>query len=128
MVLYLRIKVSSWRFYNRQEEVINQKSPKVIDRFVFNYLGVDNAGQTADNKHTGSMIFPFFSLASRVEGDRGADPGRTGGGRGIGDGRRKGGKRDLYDGGKRERNSKRQAFVNCYCSSSSQRNEPNNVS
>ena len=25
------IKVNSWRFYNRQEEVLNQKSPKVID-------------------------------------------------------------------------------------------------
>ncbi|CAH3138210.1 unnamed protein product, partial [Porites lobata] len=69
------IKVSSWRFYNRQEEVLNQKSPKVIDRFsvcdaanfVFNYLAVDNAGQTAaDNKHTGSMIFPFFLLASKA--------------------------------------------------------------
>ena len=46
---------------------------------------------------------------------RGREPGRTGGGRGTGDGRRKGGKRDLYDGGKRERNSKRQAFVICYC-------------
>ena len=45
----------------------------------------------------------------------GREPGRTGGGRGTGDGRRKGGKRDLYDGGKRERNSKRQAFVICYC-------------
>ena len=46
----------------------------------------------------------------------GAEPGRTGGGRGgTGDGRRKGGKRDFYDGGKRERNSKRQAFVICYC-------------
>ena len=55
------IKVSSWRFYNRQEEVLDQKSPKVIDRFVFNYLTVDNAGQTADNKHTGSMIFRFFA-------------------------------------------------------------------
>ena len=33
----------------------------------------------------------------------------------MGDGRRKGGKRDLYDGGKRERSSKRQAFVICYC-------------
>ena len=32
------IKVCSWRFYNRQEEVLNLKSPKVIDRFVFNYL------------------------------------------------------------------------------------------
>ena len=29
-------------------------------------------------------------------------------------------------GGKRDRNSKRQAFVVCYCLSSSQRNEPNN--
>ena len=28
--------------------------------FVFNYLAVDNAVQRADNKHTGSMIFPFF--------------------------------------------------------------------
>ena len=48
-------------------------------------------------------------------GDRGREPGRTGGGRGTGDGRRKGRRRDLYDGGKRERNSKRQAFVFCYC-------------
>ena len=48
------IKVSSWRFYNQQEEVLNQKSPKVIDHFVFNYLAVDNTGQTADNKHTGT--------------------------------------------------------------------------
>ena len=61
-------------------------------------------------------------------GTGGREPGRTGSGRGTGDGRGKGGKRDLYDGGKRERNSKRQAFVNCYCSSSSQRNELNNVS
>ena len=61
------IKVSSWRFYNRQVEVLNQKSPKVIDRFVFNYLAVDNAGQTADNKHTDSMIFPFFLLASKTD-------------------------------------------------------------
>ena len=28
------IEVSSWWFHNRQEEVLNQKSPKVIDRFV----------------------------------------------------------------------------------------------
>ena len=34
-----------------------------------------------------------------------------GGGRGKGDKRRKGGKRDLYDGGKRDR----QAFVICHC-------------
>ena len=51
------MKVSFRRFYNRQEEVLYQKSPKVIDRFVFNYLAVDNAGQTSDNKHTGSIIF-----------------------------------------------------------------------
>ena len=67
------IKVSSWRFYNWQEEVLNQKSPKVIDRLVFNYLAVDNAGQTADNKHTGSMIFPFFLLASRTDKPLGDD-------------------------------------------------------
>ena len=67
------IKVSSWRFYNRQEEVLNLKSPKVIDRFVFNYLAVDNAGQTADNKHTGSMIFPFFLLASKTDKPLGDD-------------------------------------------------------
>ena len=58
------IKVSSWRFYNWQEEVLNQKSPKVIDRFVF---AVDNAGQKADNKHTGTMIFPFFLLVSKTD-------------------------------------------------------------
>ena len=61
------IKVSSGRFYNRQKEVLNQKSPKVIDPFVFNYYAVDNAGQTADNKYTGSMIFPFFLLASKTD-------------------------------------------------------------
>ena len=49
------------------------------------------------------------------------------GGRGTGDRRRKDGKRDLYGSGKRKRNSKRQAFVICYSSSSSQRNEPNNI-
>ena len=41
----------------------------------------------------------------------GEEPGETGGGRGMGDGRRKGGKRDLCNGGK----LKRQAFVICYC-------------
>ena len=59
--------ISSWRFYNRQEEVLDQNSPKVIDRFVFNYLAVDNAGQTADNKHTGRMIFRFFLQASKTD-------------------------------------------------------------
>ena len=38
-----------------------------MDRFVFNYLAVDNAGQIADNKHTGSMIFRFFLLASKTD-------------------------------------------------------------
>ena len=61
------IKVSSWRFYNRREEVLNQKSSKVIDPFVFNYYAVDNAGQTADNKYIRSMIFPFFLLASKTD-------------------------------------------------------------
>ena len=69
------MKVSSWRFYNRQVEVLNQKSPKVIDRFVFNYLAVDNAGQTADNKHIGSMIFPFFLLARKTDKALGDDTG-----------------------------------------------------
>ena len=50
-----------------------------------------------------------------MEGDRGAGARENRSGRGTGDGRRKGGRRDLYDGGKRERNSKRQAFVICYC-------------
>ena len=34
---------------------------------------------------------------------------------GTGDGRRKGGRWDLYDGGRWERNSKRKAFAICYC-------------
>ena len=45
-----------------------------------------------------------------MEGDRGREPGRTWGGRGTGDGRRKtrkSGKRDLNEGGKRARNSKK---------------------
>ena len=65
------IKVSSWRFYNRQEEVLDQESPKVnwkvIDCFVFNYLANDNAGETADSKHTGSTIFRFFLLESKTD-------------------------------------------------------------
>ena len=54
------IKVSSWRFYNQQEKVLNQKSPKVIDRFVFNYLAVDKAGQTADNTQAAWFFRSFF--------------------------------------------------------------------
>ena len=41
------ITVSSWRFYNWQqwqEEVLDQKSPKVVDRVVLNYLTVDEGG------------------------------------------------------------------------------------
>ena len=37
------------------------------------YHAVDNAGQTADNKHTGSMIFPFFLLASKTDKPLGDD-------------------------------------------------------
>ena len=50
----------------------NQKSLRIIDRFVFNNQVVNKAcvvgvwGQTADNKHTGSMIFPFFLLLSKT--------------------------------------------------------------
>ena len=43
------------------------------DCSVFNYLAVDNTGQTADNKHTDSMIFPFFLLASKTDKALGGD-------------------------------------------------------
>ena len=66
------IKVSSWRFYN-QQEVLNQKSVRVKGRSVFNNLTVDNAGQKADLKHTGSMIFPFFFLVSKTDKPLGDD-------------------------------------------------------
>ena len=69
----LIIKVSSWQFYNQQEEVLIPKSLRIIDHIVFNNLAVDNAGQTADNKHTGSMIFPFFLLASKTDKPLGDD-------------------------------------------------------
>ena len=39
----------------------------IIDRVVFNNLAVGNACETADNKHTGSMIFPFFLLVSKTD-------------------------------------------------------------
>ncbi|CAH3118882.1 unnamed protein product, partial [Porites lobata] len=71
--LVLVLRQSSENRSNRQEQVLNQKSPKVIDRFVFYYLAVDNADQTADNKHTGSMIFPFFLLASKTDKPLGDD-------------------------------------------------------
>ena len=75
VTLVLVLRQSSENRSNRQEhvQVLNQKSPKVIDRFVFNYLAVDNADQTADNKHTGSMIFPFFLLASKTDKPLGDD-------------------------------------------------------
>ena len=50
------IKVSSWRFYNQQEVLIN-----------------NNACQKADNKHTGNMIFPFFLLVSKIDKPLGDD-------------------------------------------------------
>ena len=63
------IKVSSWRFYNRQVEVLNQKSPKVIDRFVFNYLAIDNMGQEQQITSTQVVLFflSFFLLASKTD-------------------------------------------------------------
>ena len=61
-------------------------------------------------------------------GGTGAGAKENRGQEGTGVGRRKGGKRDLYDGRKQERTSKRQAFIIGYCLSSSQRNKPNNIS
>ena len=60
-------------------------------------------------------IFIITSEADSKVGDCIQSEGGQGGGRDTGDGRRKGGRRDLYDGGKRERNSKSQAFFICYC-------------
>ena len=37
-----------------------------MDRFIFDNLAVDNAGQKADNKHTGSMTFLSFLLVSKT--------------------------------------------------------------
>ena len=48
-----------------------------------------------------------------VEGTGAAEARENRGRKGYG--RRKGGKRNLYDGGKRERNSKREALVIYYC-------------
>ena len=43
-------------------------------RFVFNYLAViTRVLETADNKHTGSIIFPFFLLASKTDKPLGDD-------------------------------------------------------
>ena len=61
------------KVYNQQEEVLNQKSLRVIDWFFFNDLAVDNEGQTADNKHTGGMNFPFFLLVSKTDKPLGDD-------------------------------------------------------
>ena len=65
-----------------------------------------------------SKMWKLNSFQSRHKcggGQGGGSPGEQGAGRVTGDGRRKGGRRDFYDGGKRERNSKRQAFAICYC-------------
>ena len=61
------------QFYNQQEEDLNQKSPRVIDHFVFKNLAVDNVCQKANNKNTGSMIFPLFLLASKTDKQLGDD-------------------------------------------------------
>ena len=49
-------------------------------------------------------------------GKGGGSPGEQGAGGVRETGEERPEKRDLYDGGKRERNSKTQAFVICYCS------------
>ena len=54
------IKVSSWRFYNQQEEVLNQKSLGVIDRFVFNNLAGDNAGNKITSTQAAWFFLSFF--------------------------------------------------------------------
>ena len=56
------------------------------------------------------MLIKVLCLCKRVGRDRGAGARENRGQKGTGDGRRKGGKRDLYDGGKRERNSKEASF------------------
>ena len=48
-------------------------------------------------------------------GQEGGSPGEQGAGGVQETGEERAGERDLYDGGKRERNSKRQAFAICYC-------------
>ena len=55
------------------KDVCGKAIELAIDRFVFNYIAVDNADQTSDNKHTGSMIFPFFLLASKTDKPLGDD-------------------------------------------------------
>ena len=62
------IKVNSLWFYNQQEEVINQKLLRVIDRFVFNNLAVDNAGQQADTRQAHRQH--YFSFLSSSEQNR----------------------------------------------------------
>ena len=77
--------------------------------------------------HTGAFYPVVEPATSMWRGTGGREPGRTGGGRGTGDGRRKGGRQDLYDGGKRERNSKGKLlfFVTAYFQSKkSCRNSP----
>ena len=54
------------------------------------------------------LFFIQYFHRCLVEGDRGAGARENRGREGYG-------RQDLYDGGKRERNSKRQAFVICYC-------------
>ena len=55
------IKVSSWRFYNRQEKVLTQKSPKVVDRFVFNYLAlITRVKQQITSTQAAWFSFLFF--------------------------------------------------------------------
>ena len=55
-------------FITSKKKSSTENSQKVMDRFIFNSLAVDNAGQPADNKHTGSAetFSNFFLLASKT--------------------------------------------------------------
>ena len=69
----------------------------------------------ADKQFSAPNVNTRYTFSSKflVQENRWPEPG--GGGKGTGDGRRMGGKRDLYDGGKRERNSKGKLSLFCYC-------------
>ena len=65
------IKVSSWRLYNvynQQEEVLKPKIAKDYRSLRRQHIWslIKGSLQTADNKHTGSMFFPFFLLVSKT--------------------------------------------------------------
>ena len=78
--------------------------------FSRNFRNKYNLEQFSADRKSFGMKFLLFH-AKVWKGIEGREPGRTWGGRGTGDGIIKDGKRDHYEGGKRARNSKREAFV-----------------